>query len=130
MTPPFDTVALDRLAADYWDAQLELSPLFATTLGDRRFDALVPPVRDEDLARGRARLAEILERLDGLGDAPAGPAAVTASELREAIRNELSVIDSGLHRWSVDPSDGIPTQYLDVPSFQSVRTVADGEAMI
>jgi uncharacterized protein (DUF885 family) len=130
MTPTFDTVALDRLAADYWDAQLELSPLFATTLGDRRFDALVPPVRDEDLARGRARVTEILERLDGLGDAPPGPAAVTASELREAIRNELSVIDSGLHRWSVDPSDGIPTQYLDVPSFQSVRTVADGEAMI
>ena len=42
VTTTLDPAALDRLAADAWDTYLELDPLFATTLGDRRFDALVP----------------------------------------------------------------------------------------
>ena len=130
MTHPFDPDALDRLAADFWDAVMEAHPLFATSLGDHRFDATVSPVSPQDVAAARARLAGVLDRLDALGEPPAGTAAITASELRETVRNELSLIDSGIDLWSVDPSDGIPTAYLNVPSFQQAGTPSDGEAMV
>jgi len=85
VTPPFDPAALDRLASEFWDLALELQPLFATSLGDHRFDALVSPVAPADVAAGRARVASVLQRLDDLGDPPPGDAAVTASALRETL---------------------------------------------
>jgi uncharacterized protein (DUF885 family) len=130
VTSPSDPGALDRLAADAWDTLLELNPLFATSLGDKRFDALLAPVAPAALAAGRARLSALLDRLDGLGDPGPGEASITASELRETLRNELSGIDGGLWRWTVDPLEGIPTGYLDVPSYQRLETPADGAAMV
>ena len=130
VTDPFDPTALDRLAAEFWDTSMALNPLFATTLGDRRFDATVPPVAPQDVAAGRARYAALLDRLDALGEAPPGEPAITASELRETIRNELAGIDSGMFLWNVDPADGAPTQYLNVPSFQRLDVPADGDVMI
>src|SRR6187200_1820076 len=72
MTTMLDPAALDRLAAEAWDAMLELHPLFATTLGDRRFDRLVPPATPEEAAVGAARLRDLRARLDDLGDPAPG----------------------------------------------------------
>jgi uncharacterized protein (DUF885 family) len=130
MTDPFDAQALDRLATDYWNTSLALNPLFATTLGDRRFDGTVGPVTPQEMAEARARLAALQARLDGLGEAPAGQQAITASELRETIHSDLAGIDGGMYLWTVDPADGIVTQYLNVPSYQQLRTPEDGEAMV
>ncbi len=130
MTPTTDPDALDQLAADFWDTAMELNPLFATSLGDHRFDASVGPVADQDVAAGRARLAALLDRLEALGEPLEGESRITASELGETIRNELAAIDTGMHRWSVDPSEGIPTGYLNVPSYQALRSPADGDAMV
>jgi uncharacterized protein (DUF885 family) len=130
VTDPFNAPSLDQLAADYWDVAMQAHPLFATTLGDHRFDATVGPVAPQDVAAVRARLASILERLDALGEPPAGQPAITASELRETVRGELSHIDSGLDLWGVDAADGIPTAYLNVPAYQEARSPADGDAMV
>src|SRR3954447_3370711 len=99
MTQPLDPAALDSLAAEFWDTAMELNPLFATSLGDRRFDAFVAPVAPDDVAAGRARIAPFLDRLAALGEPPSDPAAeaaVTASALRETIESELTDIDTGL----------------------------------
>src|SRR5262249_38059666 len=104
--------------------------LFATTLGDRRFDALVPPVAPQDMAAARARYAALAERTAALGE-PADPeAAITWSALGETIRSELAEIDAGTWAWSFDPSDGIPSAFLAVSSYQPLRTPADGDAMV
>lgn len=129
MTPTPDLAALDRLADDAWDAILELHPLFATSLGDRRFDTLVAPVTPEEAAVARERLAGLGRRLDALETPADGEAAITVSTLREYLDGELAELDSGMLAWNVNPLDGIPNAYLDVPAYQPLVTPADGDAM-
>ena len=50
MTEPAATRPIDALAATYWDAFLETNPLFATTLGDARFDGCLPDPTPEGQA--------------------------------------------------------------------------------
>ena len=130
MTTMLDPAALDRLAAEAWDAMLELHPLFATTLGDRRFDRLVPPATPEEAAVGAARLRDLRARLDDLGDPAPGQDAITVSALRETLDAELAELEAGMLAWNVNPLDSVPTSYLDVPAYQPLATPADGEAMV
>ena len=57
---------MDALSATYWDAFLESNPLFATTLGDPRFDGRLPDPTPEGQAAARARYAAILAQADDL----------------------------------------------------------------
>src|SRR6476646_4851593 len=130
MTTNAEPAGLDRLAEDAWDALMELHPLFATTLGDRRFDTLVPIATPEEAAVARTRLEALRRRLDDLGTPSPGAAEITASALRDTLDGELAEIDSGMLAWNVNPLDGLPTAYLDAPAFQPLETPADGDAMV
>ena len=60
---------LDALAARYWETFLETHPLFATAVGDRRYDDRLADPTDEGVAAVRARLVALLAEVDAL-DAP------------------------------------------------------------
>ena len=135
MTEPASARPVDALAATYWDAFLETNPLFATTLGDPRFDGRLPDPTPDGQAAARARYAAILaqaERLDA--DDPAwrdGPGdAITLSSLREGLGADLTFIDSGLLAWNVDPLDGIPVQLLQAGEYQPASNPAQAAAML
>ncbi len=134
MIDPASSNDLDHLAADAWEAWLEHDPLFATSIGETRFDTRLPVTAEADEAASRARFALALARLDALpvdGAAPAGSAdAVTRSALREALRDAVSLIDTGLAAWNVDPLDGIPVYVLGVPDFQRHGTPDERAAMV
>jgi uncharacterized protein (DUF885 family) len=137
---------LDRLAADYWDAYVEAHPLFATSVGDHRFDALLADATPEGEAADRTRLAELLERLDAMpGQAarpgPVGPSstasivtgdreAITRSALREALLGDIALLDTGLIAWNVDPLEGVPADFLLVPDYQRLEAPGDADAMV
>ncbi len=131
MTDTSAAQTLDALAADYWDTFLEIDPVFATTVGDQRFDARLPVMTAEERATAHARLADLLRRLDALpvpGDAPS--TAVTRSALRESLAGDLALLDTGLAAWNVDPLDGLPAHLLQVPEVQRHGTPAEREAMV
>jgi uncharacterized protein (DUF885 family) len=132
IAPTDDSAArLATLAADAWDSQIAAHPLYATALGDRRFD-------DRLRANGPGALAADADRLTGLLDAanaldPAGltPAdRVTHAALVDFLRAELDLVASGIDAWAVDPLDGPQVTYLNVPSFQPIRTPAEGDALV
>ena len=118
---------LDRLAADYWDAHLARHPTHATAIGDRRFDAFLT----DDLPSGREAWAAALggfeERLAKL-DPAADP--VTRSALGEALRADRAFHEADLGSFTVDPMDGPQVDLLNIPSYQSVRTPAQAEALV
>ena len=122
--------ALAALAAEAWDSQMAAHPVRATALGDRRFD-------DRLRANGAHALVADAARLGALGERVAseptdlGPAdLLTWSTLGDFLRFELDVVEAGLEAWMVDPLDGPQVAYLNVPSFQLVRTVVEGEALV
>jgi len=125
------TTALDALAADYWDAFLETDPIFATTIGDPRFDDRLPVMTAGERAAARSRFAALLARLDALPATDGDPAAATTrSALRESLDGDIALLDTGLAAWNVDPLDGLPTHLLDVPEFQRHGTPAERETML
>jgi len=60
--------ALHALFDEAWELRLREDPLFATQMGEHRFDALLPSMRPEDLDRRAAY------QRDALAPGSAGPA--------------------------------------------------------
>jgi uncharacterized protein (DUF885 family) len=122
---------LDALAAEAWDRQMATHPVYATSLGDRRFDDRLRDNRPGALAAEEAQLAGLLARATGIDPATLTPAdRVTHSALVDFLGFELDTIAAGLDAWSVDPLDGPQVAYLNVPSFQPVRSIAEGDALV
>ena len=123
--------SLEAIAADYWDTFLEINPLAATVLGDRRFDALLPDPTPEGAAAASGRFAAILEREGALEPSITDPGArITLSALHEAASSDVAGLETGLADWNVDPMDGVPAELLLVPDYQRLETPADGRAMV
>jgi uncharacterized protein (DUF885 family) len=122
---------LEALATRAWDAILEAEPLYATAIGDRRFDDRLPPVTPSDRAAVVARLRTLHAEAAILNESAwADPdEAVTASSLEATLAQELDARTSGVSDWVVDPLGGPQVAFLDLPSYQAVRAPADGAAM-
>jgi uncharacterized protein (DUF885 family) len=131
MTTPPSARPLDALSATYWDAFLEANPLFATTLGDPRFDGSLPDPTPEGQAADSARYVAILAQADGLDAGEIQPGdAITLASLRESLLADVTFIDSGLLAWNVDPLDGIPVQLFQAGEYQPATTPAQATAML
>ncbi|WP_421120899.1 DUF885 domain-containing protein [Aquihabitans daechungensis] len=104
---------LRAIAERYWEARLEASPLFATFLGDHRYDDRV----DDLSAEGDARQRQIW--LDFLGEAEAiDPQGldetdrVTRHLLVEELGDAVSSIDARLIELTSDQMQGIHAELL------------------
>ena len=128
---PADAAALDALARDYWEAVLEDEPLFATQIGERRYDDRLRDPSPAGRAAWRARLEALLAREASLGETNLDPEArVTRSALHEALRSDLAHLRTGVDDWTVDPLEGPQVEFLNLESYQPVRSFADGAAMV
>ena len=128
---PAGAEALDALARDYWEAVLEEEPLFATQIGDHRYDDRLRDPSRAGRAAWRARLEALLAREAALDETSLEPdARVTRSALREALRSDLAHLRTRIGDWSVDPLEGPQVEFENVEAYHPVTTPADGAAMV
>jgi uncharacterized protein (DUF885 family) len=135
--PPFGTPTLDSstaladLAAEAWEQVIAGQPVYATALGDRRFDDRLRANDPGALDREAAQLAELSARAEAV-DAAALPAAdrVTRSALIDFLGYERDLVESGMEAWAVDPLDGPQVGFLNIPSFQPVKTTDEADALL
>src|SRR5947209_4042749 len=122
---------LADLAAEAWETVISRQPVFATALGDRRFDDRLRPNAPGDLEREAAGLEALLDRTRRLDATSLSEAErVTRSALIDFLGYERDLVGSGIEAWMVDPLDGPQVTLLNIPSFQPVRTSAEAEAML
>ncbi len=122
---------LAALAAAYWEAQLANQPVFATQLGDRRYDDRLADHSPETLARIEAEYGAFLERAKNTPEAELGPAdRVTRTALIVDLEGEIDGLRCHLEEWRVDPLGGPQVGYLNIESFQPVRTPEEARAMV
>ncbi len=57
-------------------------------------------------------------------------ARITRDALRESASADVAELDAGLLAWNVDPLDGVPTDFLNVPDYQRLETPEDGRNMV
>jgi len=123
--------ALGLLAADYWQQRLEDEPLMATALGDRRYDGRLPDISSEGRAAIRRRYEAIVWRCEVIGeDALAPPDRLTRTALLVDARSQIDYSLCDLDDWTVDPLQGPQVLLMNVESFQPVRAMEEGRAMV
>ena len=125
------STALADLAAEVWEQVIAAQPVYATAIGDRRFDDRLRANDPGAIDRESAELATLAARAQAI-DA-AGLSAgdrVTRSALIDFIAYERDLVDSGMEAWSVDPLDGPQVGFLNIPSFQPVHTQEEAAALL
>jgi uncharacterized protein (DUF885 family) len=128
---PAASAALQALAADAWESQLAAHPVYATVTGDRRFDDRLRANGPGALAADEARLSGLLARTTTIEPDTLSPDdRVTRAALVDFLQAELDLVVAGMDAWGVDPLDGPQVAYLNVPSFQPVRTLDEGDALV
>ena len=130
-TAPAAGDTLTTLAAEAWDGSLAADPLYATSLGDRRFLTQLRPNDEGAEDREVARLHDLLDRTTALGeDGLTHADRVTWLALLDTLTYELGVAESRIASWAVDPLDGPQVQLLNVEQYQPLDTPADGAAAV
>ncbi|HEY7132460.1 MAG TPA: DUF885 domain-containing protein [Candidatus Limnocylindrales bacterium] len=133
MTPGSSTApsaALEALAAEAWDGKMAAHPVYATALGDRRFDDRLAPNGPDAQAAEDRRLSGLLARAEAFDPATLSDAdQVTRDALVDFLSADLELVRSGLAAWGVDPLDGPQVDFLNIPAFQPVRDLREAEAL-
>jgi len=123
--------SLVSLASEYWQQRMANEPLFATSLGDRRFDDKLPDIT----RRGRERIGkEYQSILDRTLKIPEEKLVlgekVTKAALLVDFRSQLDYLSCRLEEWTVDPLEGPQVEFFNIESYQPVRTPIEGSAMV
>ena len=122
---------LKRISDEYWDARMSNDPLFATALGDRRFDDKLPDITRSGRKKASQGYRELLSQAQNI---EAGRLTederLTLSALVEDIRSVVDFDACGLDDWAVDPLRGPQVEFMNVESYQPVRSLKEGEAMV
>ena len=122
---------LADLAADYWNERMANEPLYATALGDRRFDAKLPDISPSGRSHVRKQYQDITARCRAI---PEG-----GLEEKDRLTRTALLVDSeslfdyyscDLEDWVVDPLQGLQVELMNVESYQPVRTVEEARAMV
>jgi uncharacterized protein (DUF885 family) len=128
---PGPAQALADLASEAWEQFIAGQPIYATALGDRRFDDRLRPNDPGAIEREAEVLAGLVRRAESID--PAGLSAVertTRSALLDFLGHALDLDVAGIETWMVDPLDGPQVALLNVASFQPVRTSGDATALL
>jgi uncharacterized protein (DUF885 family) len=122
---------LSSLASEYWEARMTNEPLFATVLGDRRFDDRLGDITSQGRLRVRRQYESILRRCSSIsGDSLSATNRLTLTALLVDVNAQLDYISSGIDEWMVDPLQGPQIDLLNVESVQPVRSVDEGRALV
>jgi uncharacterized protein (DUF885 family) len=129
--PSHAAQTLAGLAAEAWDGSMAAFPLYATSLGDRRYLTQLTPndLGAED--REAARVRDLIDRTTAVAEEDLTAAdRVTRLALLDTLAYELGLAESGIASWTVDPLDGPQVQFFNVEAYQPLDTPADGRAAI
>ena len=115
--------ALAGICDEYWEGTLRASPTMATSLGDRRYDALLEDISPAGFEQERRRLEGVLAQVMGVDEGALSSAErVTRSALVLELKNGLDGIACHSEDWVVDPLGGPQVGFMNLPDYTSIRT--------
>jgi len=122
---------LDRLLAEAWDFELREDPLFATRVGDHRFDHRLPSVQPEDFSRRRERLEGFLARLGAVDRTVlARREQVSYDIFRRLTETRIAEIRFRSHQMPWNGASGFHTELPRLPDITPFDSVAAYERYV
>jgi uncharacterized protein (DUF885 family) len=106
-------------------------PLYATSLGDRRYDDRLADITPLGRERVRKLHQSLLDQVEKVSEQElSNEEKVTRAALMVALREQIDYLSCGLDEWSVDPLSGPQVEFFNIESYQPIRTFAEGQAMV
>jgi uncharacterized protein (DUF885 family) len=126
--------AADEFAAlvdEMWQYRLEQEPLFATSVGEHRYNHLLPSVSQADSARRNAAQIAFLKRLDQIERDKLSTGDRNSFDiLRRQITEDLAEFDFGSHLMPITQRTGFHIGFPELPKEVPLGTLADFENYI
>ena len=122
---------LRELAEAFWEEHLRTHPMWATILGDRRYDDRLPDWSPATTRAQEEHLAATVGAANELDpEALSGAERVTRQMLIDEAGGQLAALGTGIHEWDVNQLDGPLVSLLNLPEYQTIVRPADGERLI
>ncbi len=124
--PPTVPDPLEALFDQYWSSRCETDPLFATQVGDHRFNDRLPAVGPADFAKREARARRLLQQLEQLDDpTPNEARRLNKSILEWKLKDELAGYRYRTHLMPISAQHGFHMAFPQLPQEIPLNTVAD-----
>jgi uncharacterized protein (DUF885 family) len=118
---------LAKLCDEFWQGDLEESPLTATSLGDKRYDDRLDDITPRALARAKKRIQGVLTRANEIPESSLNAAdRLTRTALITEVEDRLAEMSCGFEEWTVDPLGGPQNEFMNVPQYTAIDTPRDG----
>jgi uncharacterized protein (DUF885 family) len=129
--PTDPAAALHALFAEEWEHTLREDPLFATSVGDNRFNDRLPSVGPADLARRDRHSRAILERLRAIDPARLGEADRVSYDLfSRELADAVTEYRFKTYRQSITAEGGFHTDFSRLPEETPLATLEDYDAYL
>src|SRR6516165_1625297 len=120
---------LDSLISEYWEYKMQANPVFASIIGDKRYNDQLGSDSAEFLKKDAARKREFLARFQAINTSgfPQQEILNQQLEVRE-IKRDLGFYELNLWQMPVSQIDGIQIeapQLVSILSFQTVKDYTD-----
>lgn len=115
-----------RLADEFWQGELKANPTLATSIGDRRYDALLDDNSSAGIERNARRLQGVLDRAKAIDPAVlSADDRLTRSSLIVQVESELSRIECHFEEWVIDPLGGPQVWIFNLPDITTIESTKD-----
>jgi len=122
---------LRALLREHWEWMMQQSPVWATTLGDHRFDDRLGDNSAGAIATERGRRRDFLARAEKLPRASMSRAdQITLDLLTGRLREDIAVEVCESHQWLVSSRDNPITEFNVLPEQHLVKSPADGANLV
>ncbi len=127
-TPSDAEARLASLLDREWELRLESDPLFATSVGDHRFDHLLPEIAREDLERQAAVRQELLDELQSLDrSALSESRLIDADMLERELRYSIRDLEFGGQQLRLNADSGFHMYFARLGRTMPFRDLGDYE---
>lgn len=122
---------LRQLFADDWELTLREAPTFATSMGDRRFNALLDPAGPEDVQRRTEENRRFLARWRAIPRDSLSPAdRVNYDIYGRQVQLAVEEVELGLHLMPITNREGFHTYFPELPQQVPLNNTEDYENYI
>jgi uncharacterized protein (DUF885 family) len=120
---PDPNAAVNALADRFWERVIELDPIWATILGDDRYDDRLPDLGPDGRAAEAALAREVIEAAEAIDPGRlTTEQVVTRDMLLLVAHNSLDGLDAKLYQLAVDHIWGVQTLPIRIAQYQPADT--------
>lgn len=123
--------ALKQVLHDHWESLMRTYPVWASQLGDHRFDDQLSGVSPEQIERRRVALGGLLTRAQSIKPETLSAAdALTHQLFVHALENNIAESVCSFWQWSISPRSNAYVQFAGLGEKHVVKTPQDGQNLL